>query len=551
MIHINQKGLSMLQWIRNLSIGKKFGLLIAVTVGLMLFNVIGMFEMGKAGHFTTIERDHLELVMQLENRIMEFTRTAKATGVPPSTDLISARSDDRSRMGLDMLLSETGKRPKEVLGMVSKVEELAFRAVGFGEAIDVCRKELIDNRALRESLEQYQRGELNPMQFTELFTTRLKGSMINSHKFAAIIPDVRNFVGTTVLWTSITLSLLTLLLLIAVSSMIKQAAAALRGSIDRIERDNDLTSRIPETGRDELGETGRSINRMLEKFESIVTEIAVASRQLAVTAHDVSASSVKTSEHFTQQRSEIIQVANAMEEMSNTVHHVANSTHSAAEAAQRTNNEAETGGRVVNASIDSIRLLSKELHKVNQVINHFQQDSENIGGVLEVICDVADQTNLLALNAAIEAARAGEQGRGFAVVADEVRLLASRTQKSTDDIRKVIAQLQSGVAEVVVMMEKNLSSLEGSLSDADRAGEALTAIISAAAVIRDMNTQIAGAAHEQSQVATEMGRSISNISQAAEDSAVEAGQVKSIAATVFELSKHLEQSVGRFKTNNP
>ena len=540
----------MFQWIRNLSIGKKFGILIAVIAGLMLFNVIGMIEMSKAGHFTTIERDHLELVMQLENRTMEFTRTAKTADVPPSNDLIVARSDDRSRMGLDMLLSEIGKRPYEALSMVSKVEELVFRVVGFGEAIDVCRKELIDNNTLRGILEKYQRGQLNPLQFAELFSTQLKTSMINSHKFAAIIPNVRNFVGTTVLWTSISLSLLTLFLLIIVSNMIKQSVTTLRSSIDYIERANDLTSRIPETGLDELGETCRSINRMLEKFELIVTEIAVASRQLAVTAHDVSESSAKTSEHLTQQRSEIIQVANAMEEMTMTVHHVASSTNSAAEAAQRANVEAETGGKVVNASIDSIRLLGAELQKVNEVINRFHQDSDNIGGVLEVICDVADQTNLLALNAAIEAARAGEQGRGFAVVADEVRQLASRTQKSTEDIRKVINHLQDGVGEVVIMMEKNINRLEESLSDADRAGEALAAIISAAVIIRDMSTQIAGAAHEQSQVATEMGQSIGNISNVADDSAAEAEQVRSIAATVAELSSHLEQSVGRFKTNN-
>lgn len=540
----------MLQWIRNLSIGKKFGILITVIAALMLFNIIGMIEMSKAGDFTTIERDHLELVMQLENRTMEFSRAVKTAAVPPSDGLVSAGSDDRSRMGIDMLLSETVKRPIEALDMVSKVEELAFRIVGFGDAIDICRKELIDNRSLRESLVQYQKGELNPQQFAELFTARLRKSMINSHKFAAIIPDVRNFIGTMVLWASISLSLLTLFLLVVVSNMIKQAVTTLRSSIDHIERDNDLTSRIPETGLDELGETGRSINRMLEKFELIVTEIAVASKQLAVAASDVSASSAKTNEHLNQQRSEIIQVANAMEEMATTVHHVANSTNRAVEAAQRANVEAEAGGVVVNASIGSIRLLGAELQKVNEVINRFQQDSDNIGGVLEVICDVADQTNLLALNAAIEAARAGEQGRGFAVVADEVRQLASRTQRSTDDIRKVIGRLQGGVGEVVVMMEKNISRLEGSLSDADRAGEALTAIISAAVIIRDMNTQIAGAAHEQSQVATEMGHSIGNINNVADDSATEAEQVMNIAATVAELSSHLEQSVGRFKTSS-
>lgn len=533
--------------IRNMRIGKKFGLIVAAIMLLAVFNVIGMSEMAKAGYFTSLERDHMELVMMMQNRLRDLERVAGTGQIAPGDGLLTARAEQRERMGLEMLAEETAKRPAMCLDRVSAAEEWLFRLAGFGAIIDICRKDVSDNAALAESAAIFRRGGLTQEQLIARLPAHLDAIRENSLAFAVLMPQVRSFVSTAAIAGSVVISLLALSFVVCVAGAIKRDVIFTRESIERIERDQDLSCRIPVPGNDEIGDTCRSINRMLEQFESIVLEISVASRQLAASARGMSASSAKSSGQIDKQRAEIIQIANAMEEMACTVQHVANTTNSASGAAENAYREAESGGKTVAAFVESVRLLEAELRSANDVVTRFHQDSESIGMVLDVIRDLAEQTNLLALNAAIEAARAGEQGRGFAVVADEVRLLASRTQKSTEDIQAVIRKLQGGVKEAAGNMAASIDLLERGVSDADLASNALATITEAAALIRDMSVQIAGAAHEQSQVATEMERSVQHISQGADLSAQEVQLVNGIAAEVAELSGNLDLSVSRFK----
>ena len=224
-----------------------------------------------------------------------------------------------------------------------------------------------------------------------------------------------------------------------------------------------------------------------------------------------------------EQKDEVDKVATAMTQMSATVHEVARNATEAAEAAQRADEETSKGKMVVSQAIEAIDLLANEVNEAAQVIHRLEQDSDEIGAVLDVIRGIAEQTNLLALNAAIEAARAGEQGRGFAVVADEVRTLAQRTQQSTQEIQNMIERLQSGAQDAVKAMEQGRSRAQVGVEQAAEAGTSLETIAQAVGTISDMNTQIATAAEEQSVVAEEINLNIVTISDMADKIASDTG----------------------------
>ena len=202
---------------------------------------------------------------------------------------------------------------------------------------------------------------------------------------------------------------------------------------------------------------------------------------------------------------------------------------------------------MVERTINAIDALANEVDRAANVIHRLEQDSDQIGTVLDVIKGIAEQTNLLALNAAIEAARAGEQGRGFAVVADEVRTLASRTQHSTSEIQQMIERLQAGAQEAVSVMEDSRSRASDSVSSAQSAGQSLGSITQSVASITDMNTQIAAAADEQSAVAEEINKNIVNINHAAELAANGAQQTSAASTALAELAQDLQEMVGQFK----
>ncbi|MES9848328.1 MAG: methyl-accepting chemotaxis protein, partial [Candidatus Thiodiazotropha sp.] len=223
-----------------------------------------------------------------------------------------------------------------------------------------------------------------------------------------------------------------------------------------------------------------------------------------------------TRDGITKQHEQTTQVATAMTEMSATVHEVAQNTTQTAEAARQADQQANSGRDVVNAVTSSIDSLASEVGRAVETVQHVEQDSERIGSVLDVIRGIADQTNLLALNAAIEAARAGEQGRGFAVVADEVRTLAKRTQDSTEEIQEMIESLQTGVRETVTVMETSQQQAAESVDQAGRAHEALEEITRVVDTISQMSSQIATAAEEQSAVAEDINRNIVDITHVAE-----------------------------------
>jgi len=313
------------------------------------------------------------------------------------------------------------------------------------------------------------------------------------------------------------------------------------------EGGGDLTRRLDETGDNEISRLSRAFNSFAEKVRAMVSQVNGSTTQLASAAEEMSVIMVETQRDTQQQQSETSQVVAAMNEMTATVQEVARNATEAASAAGNADAASAEGKRVVISTMSAIESLSSEINTAATVIGQLEKDSENIGTVLDVIKGIAEQTNLLALNAAIEAARAGEQGRGFAVVADEVRTLASRTQQSTQEIQEMIENLQVGARSAVKVMDDSRGKAENSVTQAATAVSSLETITNSVSLINDMNTQIATAAEQQSAVAEEINKNILNISDIVDRTADGASQTSLASEELASLAIQLQQLVNQFK----
>ncbi|MET0123349.1 MAG: methyl-accepting chemotaxis protein [Candidatus Thiodiazotropha sp. 6PLUC9] len=311
--------------------------------------------------------------------------------------------------------------------------------------------------------------------------------------------------------------------------------------------DGELNARIDYSSKDEIGHIAVSFNQMAEKFHDAMNQVKDSVVQLASAAEETSSVTNQTTEGINKQLTETSQVATAINQMSATVQEVAHNAVDAATAAKEADSTFVEGREVIDQVIEGIGDLAKEVEQAATVIQELEHESRNIGSVLDVIKSIAEQTNLLALNAAIEAARAGEQGRGFAVVADEVRTLAGRTQDSTQEIEEMISKLQHGADNAVKVMSNGKEMTQTGVEQAASAGEALQKINTAVTRISEMNTQIASAAEEQSSVTEEINRSILSINSVTEQSASGAQQTALASDELARLADQLKTLVDRFK----
>lgn len=364
--------------------------------------------------------------------------------------------------------------------------------------------------------------------------------------------QVRNTLHRSVIWTTVLMLLAVVLggglTAAAIVTMVRRLNVATDTMADIAQGQGDLTSRMNDRGSDELDRLGGAFNRFAERIQQLVQQVMGSTSRLASAAEELSTTSEESSAQVRRQQSETELVATAMNEMSSTVQEVARNASDAAQAAQHADGECRRGRGIVDETVASIESLAEQVEHAAGTIHQLEGDAGEIERVLEVINGISEQTNLLALNAAIEAARAGEHGRGFAVVADEVRALARQTQSSTGEIRGMIERVQGGTKEAVRAMEIGRESAAGSVNKAREADNALGAITEAVARINDMNALIASAAEEQSSVAEEINRNVNNISQISEQTLTGSTQTAAAADELARLSGELQGLVGQFKT---
>jgi len=348
----------------------------------------------------------------------------------------------------------------------------------------------------------------------------------------------------------LSLSLLSLLVAIIyrIASSVIQPVQSLSQLMQHVSSNNDLTLRAEQSDKnDEVSSMAQHFNKMMEEFHGMLSRVYDSATQLSNSSSELNSVSQGANEHVSRQNIETEQVAAAINQMTATVQEVAHHAADAADASRSADQEAHKGKDVVSANLASIRKLADEVNNTASMLNQLSSDSENIGAVLNVIRDIAEQTNLLALNAAIEAARAGEQGRGFAVVADEVRTLAQRSRQSTQEIEEIVERLQSSASQAVEAMQVGQTQAEESVQNAEQVGHSLDEIIHAVDAITEKNIQIASASEEQSSVAEEINRSITNISQIAAESASNVDRTTSTSETLSDMSSQLKMLVSHFK----
>ncbi|WWF59786.1 methyl-accepting chemotaxis protein [Pseudomonas trivialis] len=337
--------------------------------------------------------------------------------------------------------------------------------------------------------------------------------------------------------------------LFAAWAITRQIIIPLNQTLQVAERvaSGDLSHNLESVRKDELGQLQRAMQSMTLGLRELIGGISDGVTQIASAAEQLSAVTEQTSAGVNSQKVETDQVATAMNEMAATVQEVARNAEEASEAAVAADQQAREGDKVVAQAIAQIERLAAEVGSSTEAMGHLQRESDKIGSVLDVIKSVAQQTNLLALNAAIEAARAGEAGRGFAVVADEVRSLAQRTQKSTEEIADLIVGLQSGTQQVATIMDNSRGLTDSSVELTRRAGTALSSITLTVSTIQAMNSQIATAAEQQSAVAEEINRSVLNVRDISEQTAAASEETAASSTELARLGTHLQALVSRFR----
>ncbi|WP_422766086.1 methyl-accepting chemotaxis protein [Pseudomonas hefeiensis] len=404
--------------------------------------------------------------------------------------------------------------------------------------------------AYRAAVSQFRDSQLDTAAALKRMTEQGEVLLESSKSLTVSQTAVRDHDATKAKTVLVSAALLAMLFgVIAALVITRQIVGPLDQTLKVAERvaAGDLTHNLTSERRDELGQLQRAMQSMTVGLRQLIGGISDGVTQIASAAEQLSAVTEQTSAGVNSQKVETDQVATAMHEMTATVQEVARNAEEASEAAVAADQQAREGEKVVGEAIAQIERLAVEVGNSTTAMGDLKRESDKIGSVLDVIKSVAQQTNLLALNAAIEAARAGEAGRGFAVVADEVRSLAQRTQKSTEEIEELIIGLQSGTEQVATIMDNSRSLTDNSVELTRRAGGSLENITRTVSAIQSMNQQIAAAAEQQSAVAEEINRSVLNVRDVSEQTASSSEETAASSAELARLGVHLQTLVGRFR----
>ena len=384
-------------------------------------------------------------------------------------------------------------------------------------------------------------------------TARLLSQFSNTKlsQFTTSIDDASEQAGTLIT-VGIVMGIITTLVLFGTAFPIARGiqnslSSMIRSLQSLAKEDGDLTARIHTNSKDELGDLAHWFNTFMQKLQHVVKDIINTAVPLSKLAKDLHQLTDDTNKTISDQRSAANHAKHAVDDMSASVVAEVASANEAAAAANQSSDAADQGQKTVILTVENIQQLAGNVQEASEVITQLEKDANQVGTVLSVIKGIAEQTNLLALNAAIEAARAGEQGRGFAVVADEVRTLASRTQKSTEEIQRTIEQLQSAARLSVQKMQQSTAQAGNSVQSANQAGDALQLITQSIAQIRLMNQQIADATDDQQKMASDIVGHVDAIFKNTEHSSQSAGHIAKASSELATLAHNLENITRLFR----
>jgi len=563
--------------LKNISIATKLyglaGLLIAF---LLLSTAVSLIKMQQIGiEIADIAEQDIPLTNLLSNitthqleQAINFERALRLGG--------EMKSDPNAAAGYKKAVGKFESHSKIVNSSIKKAEVLAEKAKQFAHTKEA-QKEFEHVESFLKNIEV--QHKIYEEHVHEVFNVLLKGDVQHAnklsekieveeekidHELQELLVELQNFTQAATLRAEHDeQDAFRLLVIIAVVALvfggglsivlIRKLVGNLLGNIRsatisaELIAAGDLTKEVSSNGNDEMARLIKALDVMRNNLHDMVADMGNSSSQLAAASEELTAVSNESKHNINIQQSEVEQAATATNEMTSTIQEVAKNAASASEAAMTASESTVEGKQVVQKTVESIGDLAEDIEKASNVIHELESHSEKIGGVLDVIKNIAEQTNLLALNAAIEAARAGEQGRGFAVVADEVRTLASRTQESTTEIESMVDQLQNGARESVAVMVTSREKATKTVEQANAAGTALHSITESVSLISDMNTQIATAAEEQSSVADEINRNITSINDLGKETSTGANETSSACEELAQLAASLQNLIDRFK----
>lgn len=490
-------------------------------------------------YFPVVQKSDANLVKL--NQIEELLNTAVATGESEFIDSAESLKGE-IKTNLNDVISLWVERSRDtqlVLKQFNRYYSVAHE-VSAGMLSGTLDMSLMSNKieamnssleAVRSSMQESSDGALSEFNLTvEASTTAAKQALT---------------LGVTV--TGITVGILLLLSWSTVSSIGIALNSLLRSLKDIASGDGDLTKRIEKKSNDELGDVVDWFNQFVDKLHHSISDVVSSIQPLTSLSADLGSLTNETLTITGNQNKATEAVSLVVEEMVSSVQAVSSHASSASEAANDADKAAKDGRDIVNKTVESINGLAEEVERAGEVIRKLEADTENVGTILDVIKGIAEQTNLLALNAAIEAARAGEQGRGFAVVADEVRTLASRTQDSTQEIQKVIEKLQAAARSAVEVMGQSKQRAQTSVEQAAQTGESLAAITERVEAINHMNMQIVSAAGEQERAAYSIKENVIGIKETSEMAMQSIKKVEVASSSLVDISSNLQAVTGEFK----